>query len=1371
MKKYLDAIKEFSIRAIDGSKTTEAGFSAIGKNADEMAERFAAGGERAREAFFETIQALGEMEDAVAQDAAGVALFGTMWEDLGKDVVLSLDKMDSSFDRTKQTMEDINDIKYDSIGKALEGVKRSVQTELLLPLSEEAMPTLNEFAKEAKDSVKEVAEAFEKGGLQGLSKSVGKQVANCVTEVAKMSPTFVQAGVELVKGVAEGIKENAPQIADAAGEVVSSLAEGVGDMVPILKPVTSAISLLGDNMKVTIPVVTSLTAALLAMKAAKSVITTIDGLSASFHTARAAARAFIPGVSTSLTAYQAVVGTVTREINASVGATTLLKSALTALGGPVGIAAAAIGALAAGVLAYSAASSKSESASEKNRKAIEKLNESLEEQKKAYEDMEEKSQKNIDASLYEIDTAENLAKSIMDSADSIVDANGKVKKGYEDRAKALVDKVNSIVPEAIELTEKEGDMYLKTADKLAILINNKKLNAVLDSRSDLYASAMENQQTNLEKVIEAEKELKIAIEERDAATKKMQDNRESFDYANEWEKAKNKVLDAQQAYNSAIEQMRNDNELLQEQEKITTGILSDSNEEKEAILQEFAYHVKEYGMEQVEQAKIQRDQLKEQYDTLVKLAEDTSNGITQAQIEGAKKAYDMAQVIYDNTVQASKEAGKAQADAQAAGIEEGTPAVVEAQANLNNQVTEEAAKMESQIEGIAENTMDSFGRKIQEKESGLLGIVQLMVSKVKNVFTSVQGFDINSPSKWAKRVGGSVMEGLGNGVEENSSLPIDATSQMITDVKETVEGKQGFDINSPSKWAYGVSSFVIEGFAEGISDNGESLIEAFEALSAQAMEKAKKEAESYEAFGKIYSESYLSGIEEIFDDAQELIKEGIDQRTEVYQKAVEAETEAKIEALEEQEEALKEKKTKANEKEIEEQLKAIEKQKDSIKQASKEQIALAKEQWEKIEKTQQNAIKTAYSNIEAVLEENMDAVTSRFQTQYDEIARQQEQMQSKLSGYGELFSYDEEGKLLLNDIEDISKGIEEYYTALEELKQKGASEDFLKEVLSFDIEDAAKYMDELTSMSSTQLEEYLSDWEALQKLKMEGAQKQFESQYREVQRGFVLAMEEINGEVPELLYSVMADSLSGLKEEMPKEYAAVYEKLLADIQNKLDNEAKKGITANIALNQKQLEQTAETAKEALPGQEEAKASMEAVTETIKQEAPAVKGCVGEIAEGAVSVLASYEGDFGEIGGDYIDAVIEAMLAKKEAAIQTAGQIADAIKKRLRAASEEGSIKAVSEAEGVERLLEGADHARLDTMIRSMQAAVMAQQYDVAKSASVGAGSQIYKDNSVINQGDIRFTVHTQQINENDINKMLERANFERRKRSIATGRK
>jgi hypothetical protein len=78
-----DAIKEFSIRAIDGSKTTVEGYKAIGLNADEMAKKIAAGGPVARTAFGEVLTALNGIEDPVKRNAAGVALFGTQFEDLG----------------------------------------------------------------------------------------------------------------------------------------------------------------------------------------------------------------------------------------------------------------------------------------------------------------------------------------------------------------------------------------------------------------------------------------------------------------------------------------------------------------------------------------------------------------------------------------------------------------------------------------------------------------------------------------------------------------------------------------------------------------------------------------------------------------------------------------------------------------------------------------------------------------------------------------------------------------------------------------------------------------------------------------------------------------------------------------------------------------------------------------------------------------------------------------------------------------------------------------------------------------------------------------------------------------------------------------
>lgn len=90
MDKVGDAVKEFGIRAIDGSKGTTEGFKAIGLNADEMANKFIAGGETANNAFAATIAGLAAMKNPVEQNAAGVALFGTMWEDLREDVVLSM---------------------------------------------------------------------------------------------------------------------------------------------------------------------------------------------------------------------------------------------------------------------------------------------------------------------------------------------------------------------------------------------------------------------------------------------------------------------------------------------------------------------------------------------------------------------------------------------------------------------------------------------------------------------------------------------------------------------------------------------------------------------------------------------------------------------------------------------------------------------------------------------------------------------------------------------------------------------------------------------------------------------------------------------------------------------------------------------------------------------------------------------------------------------------------------------------------------------------------------------------------------------------------------------------------------------------------
>lgn len=140
LDKIGDAVKEFSIRSIDGSDTTKQGFEALGMNADEMAQKFGAGGKTAKEAFNEVIEGLASMDDPVAQSAAGVNLFGTMWEDLGPQVITSMSTASDAIDKSKESVEKLVNVKYDTLSGALGGLWRTIQVDVLQPIGNQLIP-------------------------------------------------------------------------------------------------------------------------------------------------------------------------------------------------------------------------------------------------------------------------------------------------------------------------------------------------------------------------------------------------------------------------------------------------------------------------------------------------------------------------------------------------------------------------------------------------------------------------------------------------------------------------------------------------------------------------------------------------------------------------------------------------------------------------------------------------------------------------------------------------------------------------------------------------------------------------------------------------------------------------------------------------------------------------------------------------------------------------------------------------------------------------------------------------------------------------------------------------------------------------------
>lgn len=140
LDKVGDAVKEFSIRAIDGSDTTKQGFEALGMDAAKMAEKFGAGGDTAKEAFNEVIKGLASMDDPVAQSTAGVNLFGTMWEDLGPQVITSMSTASDAIDKSRESVEELVNVKYDTLSGALGGLWRTIQVDVLQPIGNQLIP-------------------------------------------------------------------------------------------------------------------------------------------------------------------------------------------------------------------------------------------------------------------------------------------------------------------------------------------------------------------------------------------------------------------------------------------------------------------------------------------------------------------------------------------------------------------------------------------------------------------------------------------------------------------------------------------------------------------------------------------------------------------------------------------------------------------------------------------------------------------------------------------------------------------------------------------------------------------------------------------------------------------------------------------------------------------------------------------------------------------------------------------------------------------------------------------------------------------------------------------------------------------------------
>lgn len=184
-----DAMKEFGIRSKDTATTTTEGFTLIGLNADEMREKFAAGGDSAKLATQETLNALFELDDQVVQNQAGVDLFGTMWEDLGKEGVQALMDTNGEIDKTEDALQAVKDVKYDDITTEITGLGREFQEEVLEPLIEEFLPDARKGVTWLKDNLPELKLIIKGIGTVAVTAFAVNKVSQFTSSVANLIGT------------------------------------------------------------------------------------------------------------------------------------------------------------------------------------------------------------------------------------------------------------------------------------------------------------------------------------------------------------------------------------------------------------------------------------------------------------------------------------------------------------------------------------------------------------------------------------------------------------------------------------------------------------------------------------------------------------------------------------------------------------------------------------------------------------------------------------------------------------------------------------------------------------------------------------------------------------------------------------------------------------------------------------------------------------------------------------------------------------------------------------------------------------------------------------------------------------------------------
>ena len=706
--------------------------------------------------------------------------------------------------------------------------------------------SLKEAAQSATDSVNNITDAFNNGGLSSAIEAAGNEFANLATAAASQAPKMVDAAVGFIQSFVQGIVDNRGQLINAAGDMASALASGLAELLPaqLRRPIDDAIDALskslgsgglkkagktavdtldnvidivgklaktalpplidvldfaGENLSLVAAAATTAFTAFKgykvvssAMKATKALTATVKMLSA----AEKANALQVLAASGALTTKEMVVGILTGKITLATAAQTAWNAVMAA--NPIGLVITAVGALAAGLGIYALttddATESTEELAQKHRENIEASQEAI----KAIEDEAAARQKNIDASTAEIDNAEAL----WGELSKIVDENGKIKSGYEERAQYITGELADALGIEISLVDGQITNYQELKGSIYDVIAAKKAEAALSTMESDYNDAKQEQAeitaklaTEYDKLLEKQSAVK-EIEDQIAAVESQVQTEETIQRTRELQDAldgANAELEEQEAaFEAANADMEYNQKKISDYDMLLEAAMSGSTEKINSALAEI------------------------------------QSGINTTLDAGSDAALTQAQSVGDTLLGIL--------DVQKSGLADIEQSTIDSTANSMgialNTMSGSAENMKALLEGIgsegcerlltAMKNADLSGNLSQEAQNGMEAMIQAM--------DSMDG-ELNETGKDG---GSKYASGVNNAISAGAKGAYEAGKILADNADSGAKSKTGHEAGA----AFG------DGFANGILSKISRGIAAGAQIAASALQAAKDELQS-----------------------------------------------------------------------------------------------------------------------------------------------------------------------------------------------------------------------------------------------------------------------------------------------------------------------------------------------------------------------------------------------------------------------------------------------------------------------------------------------------------------------------------------------